>query len=201
MDGLLVDLFNTISHKLYKKEYKSLSKDEKDQARIIWTDHDEFFKHFGSVKGFFANLESFNNNRSNRIVNTVVEFTKANPDLFEEGYCICSHPASIDSKGSEEGKRIWIKKTLMVQPNEEFYPDKKSRYAKNGDISNILIDDFLPYIQAWRDAGGIAIEMRTDSVEDVEGYLYIRLNEAKKQLSTKFETFNYTVNSVLKQLI
>jgi len=207
MDGLLADLFNTISHKLYNKEYKVLTAEEKREAKIIWVDVNEFKKRFGEVKEFFANLEPFS--KTNDIVKLVVDFTKNNNDVFEEGFYICSHPASIDWRASEAGKIIWLKKHLNIQPNEMFFPKKKSIYAV-GDNStpNILIDDFPPYIQAWRDAGGISIEMRTDSVKDIYTYLTPKLEQAKIQLnefinkhSIQAESFDSLVSKLLADLI
>lgn len=203
MDGLLADLFSTISHKLYKKEYKFMTPEEKTEARKIWTDRDLFYSHFGDIEEFFANLEPFNNNRTNKIVNTVVEFTKENSDLFEEGYCICSHPASLDSKKSEDGKRAWIKNNLKIQPNEEYYPDKKSKYAKSNNVPNVLIDDYPPYIQAWKNAGGIPIEMRTDSfnsTEQVKNFLIKELNTVKEQIDGNIPTFKQYTNKVFSRL-
>lgn len=201
MDGLLADLFNTISHKIYGKEYKNLTQTEKREARIIWKDKNEFNKHFGSVEDFFANLEPFEG-KTNEIVRVVVEFTKKNNDIFEEGYDICSHPASIDSKASENGKRAWIQKHLLIPPNEQHFPDKKSIFAKgkNG-VPNILIDDFPPYIQAWGDTGGIPIEMRTDAVSNVSGYLLPKLEQAKSVIASKQSVRTESFNEAFVRLL
>jgi flavodoxin len=204
MDGLLADLFNTVSHKIYKRDYNTLTQDEKNKARIIWTDKSEFNNHFGDVDTFFANLEPFGS-KTNEIIQLVVEFAKNNNDVFEEGYVICSHPASIDWQASKAGKIAWIQKHLNIQPVEMYFPDKKSIHATGQDgVPNVLIDDFPPYIQAWENAGGISVEMRTDAVNNVRQFLIPKLEQAKVKInefinkrSIKTESFDNCVNSIL----
>ena len=200
MDGLLANLFDTVSHKLYNKSYKDITPEEKSSARKIWVDKNEFVAHFGNVKDFFANLEPFGKNGelTRAIINTAVEFAGE--------YNICSHPASIDSAASEAGKRIWLDKHLNPKPAKMYFPQNKAVYAKNSDGSpNILVDDFPPYIQAWRSNGGIAIEMRTDDFstpEQIKTFLLQKLNDAKKQIETTGikESFDTRVAAILSQL-
>ena len=69
-----------------------------------------------------------------------------------------------------------------------FFPQNKAVYAVNEDGSpNILVDDFTPYIKHWRDAGGIAIQMRTDdfeSAQEVKEFLEKNLNQLTSASST-----------------
>jgi len=134
-----------------------------------------------------------------------MELTKAIIDTAVKefgGYSICSHPASIDSKASEAGKRIWIHKNLNPLPDEMFFPQSKAEYALGDDgTPNVLIDDFPPYIAAWRNRGGIAIEMRTDSFKspnEVKDYLTKEISKAKS--SQIKESFNNFVNRILQNL-
>ena len=38
------------------------------------------------------------------------------------------------------------------------FTSAKYKYAKNGDDVNVLVDDFGKYLNAWSDAGGIAVK-------------------------------------------
>jgi hypothetical protein len=83
-----------------------------------------------------------------------------------------------------------------------YFPQNKAEYALSEDGSpNVLIDDFPPYIAAWRNKGGIAIEMRTDSfnsVEQIKSYITKELDEARKQLKGQVkESFNGYVERIL----
>jgi hypothetical protein len=186
MDGLLADLFDTLAYDFYNQDYKTLSAEQKGEIRHVWINKDiakKYFNKWGGVEKFFAGLKTFGK-KTDDVVKLVVEFTKQNDQAFESGYSICSHPASIDWQASRDGKIAWIKQHLNPQPNEMFFPEKKAIYAVGeGGVPNILIDDFPPYIQAWREKGGIAIEMRTDSVNDVYAYLAPKLEEAKVQIN------------------
>lgn len=197
MDGLLANLFDTISHKLYNKQYSTITPEEKTEARSIWVDKELFNEHFGDVETFFADLEPFGKNGelTNAIVSTVI-------DVVGE-YRICSHPASLDTTGSKNGKITWIKTHLKTQPIEMFFPQNKAIYAKTDGVSNILIDDFPPYIAAWRNKGGIAIEMRTDSfqtVDQIKEFLTKELSAARDQIQGQVkESFNSIVSKLLSE--
>lgn len=197
MDGFLTDLFSAISFKFFNKPYKDITPKEKAEAKKIWYDREHFVQNFGDVEEFFANLPPFGKHG---------ELTKAIIDTVVEefgGYNICSHPAGIDSKASEAGKRIWIHKHLTPLPDEMYFPQNKAVYAIDEETNkpNLLIDDFLPYIQAWRNAGGIAIEMRTDnfhSPSEVKTFLTKEINKAKD--STVKESFNVFVERILSKV-
>jgi hypothetical protein len=197
MDGLLANLFDTVGHKIYGKKYKDVTPEEKVEARKIWTDKSLFYDYFGGVEQFFTNLETFGE-LTNAVVDTVVGITG--------GYSICSHPAGIDPKASEAGKRIWIHKHLNPLPDEMYFPQSKAIYAINKETGkpNVLIDDFPPYVKAWREAGGIAIEMRTDNFNSsgqVKEFLTKELSAAREQIDTiKESTFDGYVNQIFSRL-
>ena len=198
MDGLLADLFGAISTKFFNKPYNELTAEEKNQAKKIWYDREHFVDNFGNVEEFFANLKPFGKNGelTKAIIDTVVKEVG--------GYSICSHPASIDSKASEAGKRIWIHKHLNPLPDEMYFPQNKADYALGEDGSpNVLIDDFPPYIAAWRNKGGIAIEMRTDSfnsAEQIKSYITKELDKARKQIKEPVkESFDSIVDKLLSE--
>jgi len=200
MDGLLANLFDTVSMGMVGKHYKDLTEEEKKKTREIWIDREgkakDFFEKQGGVESFFANLPTFGN-LTKAIVDTVVKIAG--------GYSICSCPAGINKQASEAGKRIWIHKHLNPLPDDMSFVKDKTINAINKETGkpNILIDDFPPYIKAWRDAGGIAIEMRTDSfnsVGQVKAFLTKKLNAAKDQIDGKIPTFEQYVNNVFSNL-
>lgn len=202
MDGLLVNLFDTVAMGMVGKHYKSLTAEEKAKTKQIWRDREgeakDFFAKHGGVEQFFANLPSFGS-LTDAIIDTVVKEAG--------GYSICSSPASIDKKASESGKRIWIHKHLDPLPDEMSFVRNKAINAINDETGkpNVLIDDFPPYIQAWRNSGGIAIEMRTDTFrtpKQVTQFLTQKLNEAKKQIDGNpvKESFDLAVTTILSQI-
>ena len=176
MDGVLVDLFGFVAQEIHQKPYKDLTLKEKTEAKKIWTMRSEatnFFKKYGGVQQFFANLPTFED-KTITVINTAVSVAGE--------YKICSRPASIDRDESKKGKFSWIKQHLSPQPVEILFPQNKAVYAIDDDGSpNVLVDDFPPYIKHWRDAGGVAIEVRTDSFSDAKTlslFLKAQLKEA-----------------------
>jgi hypothetical protein len=207
MDGLLANLFDAVALKYTKdnpkgpKHYKQLTDPEKKIAKKIWYDRDHFVENFGDVEKFFANLPTFGP-LTDAIIDTVVKEAG--------GYSICSCPAGIDKQASEAGKRIWIHKHLNPLPDEMSFVTDKTINAINKETGkpNVLIDDFPKYIKAWEAAGGIPIEMRTDSYstpEEVRAFLTKKLLAAKKKIDgvqskPKTPTFEQYVRKVLHSL-
>jgi hypothetical protein len=197
MDGLVCDLFSAVSLKLFSKPYKELTPEEKAEAKKIWYDKQHFVDNFGEVEEFFATLPPFGSNGelTKAIIDTVVEFAGS--------YTICSHPAGIDKEACKRGKIDWIKKHLNPQPAEMLFPQSKATYATSNGVPNILIDDFPPYVESWRNAGGIAIQLRTDefqSVEELKNFLTKELHAAKEQIEKKL-TQKESFDSVYKKLL
>ena len=182
MDGLLADLFSAISQKLFSKQYKQLTPEEKTEAKKIWYDKQHFNDNFGDVEEFFATLPPFGSNGelTKAIIDTVVEFAGS--------YTICSHPAGIDKEACKRGKIDWIEKHLNPQPAEMLFPQSKATYATSNGVPNIIVDDFPPYVEAWDNAGGIAIQLRTDdfhSVNELKSFLTKKLHDAKEEIWKK----------------
>jgi hypothetical protein len=53
MDGLLVNLFDTLGHKFFNKPYKQLTLKQKKQIKKVWLDKEQFVSHFGPIEYFF----------------------------------------------------------------------------------------------------------------------------------------------------
>jgi len=211
MDGLLANLFDFVAHYYYgKNSYKDVTVEEKKDKKKIWSSKREFYTQLAkkfdpnidehdSVRVIFANLPPFGEHGelTTAIVQTV--------EKIAGSYTICSCPAGVDPVGCEKGKNEWIDKHLNPKPIERIYTDVKAKFAKNRDIPNVLIDDFPPYINAWRAPGGIAIEMRTDSfhsIKQVVDYLTKELNDAKvhiEKLQAPKEEFDKTFESLLSE--
>jgi hypothetical protein len=156
MDGLLANLFDYIGQRIYGKDYIHVTADEKAAARSIWKDKQEFYNRLGGSYDVFANLEPFPTNDA--LIKKVIE-------KFGSFY-ICSHPSPIDTQDCINGKKAWIQKHIVPKYGKyfkgAFFPQDKSEYAVNEDGSpNVLIDDFIPYIDKWNSKGGIAIRLQS----------------------------------------
>jgi isochorismate hydrolase len=72
-------------------------------------------------------------------------------------------------------------------PKNIYFPQNKADFATQKSKPNILIDDFLPYIQSWKTRGGYSIQMRTDmfnTKREIEKFLLKELEIAKQKLNS-----------------
>jgi hypothetical protein len=160
MDGLLVNLFDHVAHKMHGKRYQHLSDEEKSEGRIVWEDRSIFHRKFGKIDEFFAKLQPYDTNDA--IIETVIE-------KFD-GFYICSKPTKLGQEACIAGKLAWIEEHLLPKYQTHIhgilFPEKKEIFAiGENNLPNVLIDDYKPYIHAWNNAGGIGIRLRSDRFE------------------------------------
>lgn len=184
MDGLLANLFDYIGQKIYGKKYRDVTAEEKQKARSIWTNKQEFYNTLGGSKEVFANLEPYPTNDA--LIQKVIE-------KFGEFY-ICSHPSPIDTADCIAGKKEWIQKHIVPKYGKyfkgAFFPEDKSQYALNGDGSpNVLIDDFIPYVDKWNNKGGVAIRLQSDQFTDSSIKQYLDDQFSKINVQESFKMF------------
>jgi hypothetical protein len=157
MDGLLANLFDTVSRKIHKKPYLENTARDKMFIRMLWENKAEFISRIGGIEKLFANLDPYPTNTI--LLDKVVSHFG--------GFYLCSHPAKLDREGCIRGKLEWINKHIVGKYGSHLlgvhFPANKEEFALGEDgTPNLLIDDFKPYIEAWRSRGGVAIRVRTD---------------------------------------
>lgn len=174
MDGLLVDLFDTLAGRIHKKRYAETSGEEREETRALWTAKTDFASRVGDVEEFFARLPPYASNQD--LLDIVCE-------RFG-GFHICSHPARIDPEGCIRGKKRWIDQHILPNYGQflkgAHFPERKEDFAVVGGRINLLVDDYSPYVSAWRAAGGVAIRLRADKFPGGEGFRSHFLDELGK---------------------
>lgn len=166
MDGVLADLFNHVGKIHDVEHYTNMKKEE-------W---EAFFQDSDAEK-LFASLPMFAN--ANELLAMVKE-------MFG-GYKILSSPLNYDKDGSIKGKKEWLQKHIIVPADDWIFDHEKYKYAMNGKIPNILIDDYRKNIHLWEKAGGIGIKWQND--EDT-------LDSLKTQLENKISYFRESLPAV-----
>ncbi len=62
------------------------------------------------------------------------------------------------SKNSIEAKKDWLDEYNPGTSNNAIFTAAKYKYAKKDGEQNVLVDDFGKYLNAWSNAGGIAVK-------------------------------------------
>ena len=136
MDGVLADFFGEWAKLMNKTSWTDIKDINPALQKIRDTDD------------FWLNLPLTSNAKN---LLSIVKKVKGS-------YTILSSPLADDPK-SEPHKREWIKKNLSFFPPEDIIiTTNKAKYATNGDVPNILIDDYGVNINQWESAGGIGFK-------------------------------------------
>jgi 5'(3')-deoxyribonucleotidase len=168
MDGVLANLYDYMTLRLFKKKFTELSKDQEDILRKVFDDKHYFNFYFPEgCEGVFDRLEPFEFNKA--LIETVVEYGGK--------YAILSRPCKLDINGSKKAKIRWVEKHLSFCPPEKvlLVIDKSANVRAKG---NVLIDDWHAFLTRWEEKGGIAVKYKAvdyKKEEDVRKYLREKL--------------------------
>jgi 5'(3')-deoxyribonucleotidase len=160
MDGVLADFFGGLE-KFYKVTHWKMLK---EQSILGLKDTD-----------FFNTLDSF------YTAGLLIEQVQK---MSEGDWGICSSPLRDDHYNSAYWKRRWLDDRCWLPSIDKLiFTTRKHRYAVNklDGKPNILIDDKPSNVDAWNQAGGIAIRYQAneDSLEYVRSELEKALVRAK----------------------
>ena len=152
-DGVQADFFTAWARLHNKRSYKEIGDRTQREASIVELNArgPEFvYEFFRTLPALHSGLE-------------LVSWLKRNHIPFT----VLSAPLRGNEEASIQGKREWLDKYNPGTAASAIFTGEKFHYARRGGQPNILIDDFKKYINAWREAGGIAILYRDDRVADV----------------------------------
>jgi len=157
MDGVQADFFTAWARLHDKKSYKEIGDREQREASIVELNArgPEF------VYEFFRTLPPLHGGLK------LISWVKRNQIPFT----VLSAPLRGNEQASIDGKREWLDKYNPGTSGSAIFTGEKFHYARKGGQSNVLVDDFKKYINAWREAGGISILYRDNNVDEVIGRL------------------------------
>jgi tRNA nucleotidyltransferase (CCA-adding enzyme) len=162
MDGVLVDFFTEWAKLMNVKTYRDIPKREIPKALKKIVDTPNFWENLPPLAGYKELLTAIKQ--------------------MHGSYKILSSPLANDPN-VDPGKREWVNKHLgFFKPEKVIIDHNKSQYAKQPDgTPNILIDDYGKNVNAWKQAGGVAIKHHTSTTNDTINQLKsILTNEVKE---------------------
>jgi hypothetical protein len=66
---------------------------------------------------------------------------------------------------SIDAKKDWLDEFNPGTSNNAMFTSKKFKYATQDGEPNVLVDDFGRYLEAWSDAGGIAVKHEDENTD------------------------------------
>ena len=142
MDGVQADFFGAWANRHNLKHYKEIPHPENAINELANSSPEEvynFFRDLNPLKGGQQIIQWLHNNR--------IPFTVLSAPL-----------RGPYAKNSVEAKKDWLDEFNHGTRDDAIFTSAKYKYAKNGDEPNVLVDDFGKYLDAWSNAGGIAVK-------------------------------------------
>jgi len=142
MDGVQADFFGAWAKEHNVPTYKHISDPDNAIAQLIAQGPDKVYQFFHDLEPLRGGQIIINWLHRNRIPFTVL-----------------SAPLrGIGAGPSIKAKKDWLDKYNPGTSNDAIFTSAKYKYAVTDGTPNVLIDDFGKYIDAWHNAGGIAVK-------------------------------------------
>jgi 5'(3')-deoxyribonucleotidase len=141
MDGVQADFFSRWAEIEKVTHYKDITNPEEAIVRLAKSGPElvyQFFRDLDPLQGGQQILAWLTKNK--------IPFT------------VLSAPLRIEGKASINGKKEWLDNHNPGTSNNAIFTSAKYKYATTGGQPNVLVDDFGKYLNAWSNAGGIAVK-------------------------------------------
>jgi 5'(3')-deoxyribonucleotidase len=156
-DGVQADFFGAWARKHNVNNYKEIPHPENAINELAQSGPEE-------VYNFFRDLAPLNGGQK------IIQWLHRNKIPFT----VLSAPLRGPyAKNSIEAKKDWLDEFNPGSRNNAIFTSAKYKYAKNGSLQNVLVDDYGKYLDAWDNAGGV-------SVKHEDGNTQHTINELEK---------------------
>lgn len=142
MDGVQADFFGAWANRHGLTHYKEIPHPENAINELAHSGPEEVYNFFHDLNPLHGGQQIIKWLHDHHIPFTVLSAPLRGPY----------------AKNSVEAKKDWLDKHNPGTSNDAIFTSAKYKYAKNGDEPNVLVDDFGKYLDAWHNAGGIAIK-------------------------------------------
>ncbi len=149
MDGVQADFFGAWSKRSGVEHWKAIADKEKEINELAHSSPEEVYKFFRDLGPLSGGMEVISWLRKNKIPYTVLSAPLRGPY----------------SQASIKAKRDWLDQYHPGSSGNAIFTQNKAKYATEGGVPNVLVDDFGKYLNAWSGAGGIAVK-HEDQYED-----------------------------------
>lgn len=149
MDGVQADFFRAWAESHGVSHYKEIPHPEDAINELASSSPEKVYHFFRDLKPLAGGQEIIHWLRKNNIPFTVL-----------------SAPLRGEYKeSSKQGKRDWLDEFNPGTSQSAIFTSKKFQHAVENGNKNVLVDDFNYYLQAWADAGGIAVKHSEETTD------------------------------------
>lgn len=149
MDGVQADFFGAWSKRSGVEHWKAIADKEKEINELAHSTPEEVYDFFRDLGTLSGGMEVIAWLHKNKIPYTVLSAPLRGPY----------------SQASIKAKRDWLDQHHPGSSGNAIFTQNKAKYATEGGVPNVLVDDFGKYLNAWSGAGGIAVK-HEDQYED-----------------------------------
>jgi len=149
MDGVQADFFGAWSKRSGVDHWKAIADKEAEINQLAHSSDKEVYDFFYKLAPLSGGMKVISWLRKNKIPYTVLSAPLRGP--YKEA--------------SVRAKKDWLDKYHTGSSAGAIFTDKKYQHAMSGGRPNVLVDDFGKYLNAWKEAGGIAVK-HEDQYED-----------------------------------
>lgn len=150
MDGVQADFFGSWAKKHGVPTYKEIPNRESDIEELAHSSPEKVYDFFRELDPLPGGMQIIGWLRKNRIPYTVLSAPLRGPYAG----------ASI------KAKRDWLDQYNPGASSNAIFTSAKYKHAMDNGIANVLVDDFGKYLNAWSDAGGIAVKHEEGSTQN-----------------------------------
>lgn len=142
MDGVQADFFGAWADKHNVPHWKAIKDKEGEIEQLANSSAEEVYDFFRDLKPLSGGMKIIAWLRKNNIPFTVLSAPLRGPY----------------ADASKQAKRDWLDEFNPGTSGNAIFTSAKFKHALSNGQPNVLVDDFGPYLQKWRDAGGIAVK-------------------------------------------
>jgi len=142
MDGVQADFFGAWADMHNVPHYKAISNPEQAIEELANSSPEQVYQFFRDLKPLTGGMRIVMWLKDNKIPYTVLSAPLRGPY----------------AQYSIDGKKDWLDQYNPGTSGDAMFTSKKFKYAMQDGEPNVLVDDFGRYLDAWSNAGGIAVK-------------------------------------------
>ena len=148
MDGVQADFFGAWAQQHGVSNYKDIPNGEIAINELATSSPEQVYKFFRDLKPLTGGMRIVMWLKDNKIPYTVLSAPLRGPY----------------SQYSIDGKKDWLDQYNPGTSGDAMFTSAKYKYATQDGEPNVLVDDFGKYLDAWSNAGGIAVKHEDSGV-------------------------------------